>query len=398
MIVQKQLDADNTPLNRLSGAALSWNCREIQELFLEAQRRHSGGLGLRPLPPNEATALIVDGKYDEAVRGLSFILSGLDLLRATQRIPGSSFNEALARIADGSVDVSFSRSQLCVARMVHAIRVLGLDSSTHAGDRAISLVQPYQSRLEQGLAAKYCSSQATLSHRLIGAASLIAAQASRDPSAQPCGVQVVRAARERSMPCIMISSHHALGGDAVPLIAEHCAKEGLLNGKVSCQRLGFTNSAADIFWVLKQYPTAWVECFNRLGDLAAGRQGGLLVVQDTVGSFSDDLLPFPIEDVIRDVHRTNIALRDKPLCIVPDREQAMAALDSASWAAVATDLFMPTCTGSTDKSCGEATVREVLLPYIEHSDIDLLLRTAQTVEEEVYAIVHRELAELLMMP
>lgn len=397
MIAHHKANVDDAPLNRPSGLVRCWNSQELQDLFLKAQSKHSEGKGLRPLPPDEATTLIVDGKYEEAVRGLSFILSGRDLLRATQRMPGSSFNDALEKIANGCVDVSLSRGQLCVARMVRAIRVFGLDSSTHAGDRAISLVQPYQSRLEKDLAANQSSSLTALSHRLIGTASLIAAQASRDSSAQPCGVQVVRAARERDVPCIMISSHHALGGDALPLVAEHCAREGLLNGNVSCQRLGFTNSAADIFWVFKQDPTAWVECFNRLGDIAAGRQGGLLVVQDTVGSLSDDLLPFPIEDVIREAYLANSALRNHPLSIVPDKEQAMAAFESSSWAAVATDLFMPTCTGSTDKSCGEATVREVLLPYLEHSDIDLLIRKAQAAEEEVCAIVNRELAELLLM-
>ncbi len=398
MIIRQQLDLDEAPLNRLSAVDRGWSSPELQDLFRKAQARHSEGKGLRPLPPNEATTLIVEGRYEEAVRGLSFILSGRELLRATQRVVGSSFNEALEKIAGGSVDVSFSRGQLCVARMVHAIRVLGLDSATHAGDRAIGLVQPHRSQLERGLPTAHSSSVAGLSHRLIGAASLIAAQASRDASAQPCGLQVVRAARERELPCILISSHHALGGDAVPLIAEHCAKEGLLNGAVSCQRLGFTNIAADIFWVFKQDPTAWTECFNRLGDLAVGRPGGLLIVQDTVGSFSDDLLPFPIEDVIREAHLKNSALRDMPLCVVPDKEQAMAALESSTWAAVATDLFMPTCTGSTNKSCGEATVREVLLQYLEHDDIDLLLGKAQAAEEEVSAIVNRELAELLMMP
>lgn len=397
MIIQHQIDAKEAPLNGYSGTVRCWNSPELQDRFLKAQAKHSEGNGLRPLPPVEATALIVDGKYEEAVRGLSFILSGRELLRATQRVAGASFDEALEKIADGRVDVSFSRGQLCVARMVHAIRVLGLDSATHAGDRAINMVQPYESLLEQGLEAPGASSRGTLSHRVVGTASLIAAQASRDSAAQPCGVQIVRAARERDLPCIMISSHHALGGDAVPLIAEHCAKEGLLNGQVSCQRLGFTNSKADIFWVFKQDPTAWTECFSRLGDIAAGRQGGLLVVQDTVGSLSDDLLPFPIEDVIRGAHAKNSALRDKPLHIVPDKEQAMAALESSQWAAVATDLFMPTCTGSADKSCGEATVREVLLRYLEHSDIDLLLCRAQAAEDEVCTIVNRELAELLLM-
>lgn len=397
MISQHSSFAKESLLNRPVEGRHSWHCTELKELFDKAKFNHSEGNGIRPIPPSEAISLVVDGKYEEAVRGLSFILNGHDLLRATQKIAGAPFNEALEKIARGNIDVSLTRGQISVARMVHAMRVLGLDSSTHAGDRAIELVLPYRTRLEAGLSQRSTTTDSQFSQRLIGVASLLAAQASRDPSAQPCGVQVVRAAREKEIPCLMISSHHALGGDAVPLIAEHCSREGLLNGEISCQRLGFTNTAADTFWIFKQDPQAWTECFNRLGEVAADRSGGVLVVQDTVGAFSDDLLPFPIQEVIRATYLECPSLRNKPLTIVPDKEQALAALESLPFAAVATDLFMPTCAGSRDKSCGAATVREVLLPYLDHRNIDHLLYSAQAAEEEVSAIVTRELAELLTM-
>jgi hypothetical protein len=101
--------------------------------------------------------------------------------------------------------------------------------------------------------------------------------------------------------------------------------------------------------------------------------------------------------VIRAAHSQSPTLCNKPLMVAQDKEQAMEAMASFPIAAVATDLFMPTRAGSQDKSCGEATVREVLLPYLQHSDIDLLLTAAQAAEDEVAAVMSRELAALIMM-
>jgi hypothetical protein len=53
--------------------------------------------------------------------------------------------------------------------------------------------------------------------------------------------------------------------------------------------------------------------------------------------------------------------------------------------------------GSFDKSCGEATVREVLLPYLEHSEIDFLLRAGRAIEGEVAAIMEREVERLISL-
>jgi hypothetical protein len=64
---------------------------------------------------------------------------------------------------------------------------------------------------------------------------------------------------------------------------------------------------------------------------------------------------------------------------------------------VVTDLFIPTQVGSFDKSCGEATVREVLLPYLEHSEIDFLLRAGRAIEGEVAAIMEREVERLISL-
>lgn len=378
----------------------SWRSPALQQRFEQAQQSHASGEAIRPLLPAEAAALLVDCRYEEVVRGLSFILSGRDLLRAIQQSNPprhSAFNDCLSDLVAGRIATPLSPAQLSVARMVHALRVLGLDSATHAGDRAISMVQPYREKLENGIPEHLQTSGNTLSHRVVGAASLIAAQASRDPAAQPCGVQIARAARERRLPCIMVSSHHALGGDAVPLIAEHCAREGLLNGEVSCQRLGFTSNRAHIFWVFKQDPLAWRECFERLGAMTTAATGHVLIVQDTLSSLSDDLLPFPIDEVIRAAHSQSPTLCNKPLMVAQDKEQAMEAMASFPIAAVATDLFMPTRAGSQDKSCGEATVREVLMPYLQHSDIDLLLTAAQAAEDEVASVMSRELAALIMM-
>lgn len=401
MISQRTAHRSNSVDLSQNQVQAGWRSQSIQERFEKAQLAHASGSGIRPLPPRDALSLLVDCRYEEVVRGLGFILSGAELRAAAQKLNPSAaartFNESLTELTTAKSNKELSPAQLCVARMVHALRVLGLDSATHAGDRAISLVEPYAHLLEHGLSVELQRSAGTLSHRVVGAASLIAAQAHRDPAAQPCGVQIVRAARERGLPCIMVSSHHALGGDAVPLVAEHCAREGLLNGEISCQRLGLTPQDAHIFWFFKQDPLNWQECFHQLGAIAVHSSGHLLVVQDTLSSLSDDLLPFPIEDLIREAHAKCHALSSKPLIIVPDKEQAMEALDSLPIAAVATDLFVPTKLGSLDKSCGEATVREVLAPFLDEDQINGLLRDAQSVEDEVATVMSQEIAALLLM-
>ena len=400
MISQRTAHRSNSVDLSQNQVQAGWRSQSIQARFEKAQLAYASGSGIRPLPPRDALSLLVDCRYEEVVRGLGFILNGAELRAAVQKLNPSAartFNDSLTELAGANGNAELSPAQLCVARMVHALRVLGLDSATHAGDRAISLVEPYAHLLEHGLSAELQRSAGALSHRVVGAASLIAAQAHRDPAAQPCGVQIVRAARERGLPCIMVSSHHALGGDAVPLVAEHCAREGLLNGEISSQRLGLTAQDAHIFWFFKQDPLNWQECFHQLGTMAERNAGHVLVVQDTLSSISDDLLPFPIEALIREAHAKCNALSSKPLIIVPDKEQAMEALDSMPIAAVATDLFVPTKLGSLDKSCGEATVREVLAPFLDESQIENLLRDAQSVEDEVATVMSQEIAALLLM-
>ena len=378
-----------------------WTNTSIRERYVDAcasfERNHAN----RPVAPRELTALVSSGHFEEALRGLSFIIRPSDVVRRAYEMPGGetlTYNQAIDGVLQGTLAIPLSDAERAVVSMMRALRTIGLDSATHPGDRAIDLVTPFVSRLNQDLDSRYSNGNDSLSYRVLGAASLIAAQASRLPAAQPCGVQILRAAQERGIPRVMITSHHSLGGDAVPLIAEHCAREGLLSGEVTCQRLGYTSKSPDIFWVFKESPEAWLECFERLAQLHIPAGTYILVVEDTLGPLSDDPLALPVEQIIVNAHKQCAAFQFNPLTIAADEEEALRLLETLPIGGVMTDLFIPTAHESLDKSCGEATVREVLLPYLEHSEIDALLTAAQRVEREVAAIMEREAAALIGLP
>jgi len=376
----------------------AWHSPTLNHRFEHAHNEHLHGTARRPLTPHEFAALVQQGHFEQAVRGLGFIISSWDIQQRLSHVPPAqrpSFDEALSAASTNRSPIPLSPAERSVVKMMHALRSIGLDSSTHAGDRAIEIIAPFADRLNANASPKYGSTEGIYSYRVLGAASLVAAETNRLAAAQPCGVQILRAAQERDLPRTLITSHHSLGGDAVPLIAEHCSREGLLAGEVSCQRLGFSSRCPDIFWVFKEDPAAWLEGFDALASQCQGRHGALLVVEDTLGTLSDDSAAVPVEDVIRQSHSLCAGFSNSPLIIARDEEDALHAMESMPLVGVVTDLFIPTRIGSLDKSCGEATVREVLLPYLEHSEIDHLLRQGRAIEQQVASIIEQEFATLL---
>ncbi len=380
--------------------ACSWADPSLNARYHSSLQEYRHGNGRRPLTPREAASLVQTGHFEETIRGLSFIINQWDLhkrLAPVAQQQNLSFADTLDRVIAKGLPVTLSTAERSVATMIHALRVLGLDSATHPGDRAVELLLPFADRLNQSLCSRFGASSEHYTYRVLGAASLIAAETSRLPEAQPCGVQILRAAFERNIPRVMITSHHSLGGDAVPLIAEHCAREGLLTGDVSCSRLGFNSTSADIFWVYKELPEAWLDALHGLAQRGAGGPGHLLIVEDTLGPVSDDSSSTAIEDIIRQAHADCPHFSANPLILARDEEEALRAIESTPLVGVVTDLFIPTQVGSFDKSCGEATVREVLLPYLEHSEIDFLLRAGRAIEGEVAAIMEREVERLISL-
>jgi hypothetical protein len=382
-------------------ASLSaWSSPTLNHRFEAGHKEHLHGDARRPLAPHEFAALVQQGHFEQAVRGLGFIINSWDVQQRLSLLPGVErpcFDDALKAVSLNNSPVPLSPAERSVVKMMHALRNIGLDSSTHAGDRAVGLIAPYADRLNANASPRYGTTEGLYSYRVLGAASLVAAETNRLAAAQPCGVQILRAAQERGLPRILITSHHSLGGDAVPLIAEHCFREGLLAGEVSCQRLGFSARCPDIFWIFKEDPAAWLEGFDALASQCHGHHGNLLVVEDTLGVLSDEIAAVPVEEVIRQAHSQCAGLRNSPLIIARDEEDALHAMENMPLVGIVTDLFIPTRLGSFDKSCGEATVREVLLPYLEHSEIDQLLRDGRTIEQEVAAIIEREFATLLSL-
>ena len=395
----------NASLFPSAGATLSclkspWPSDDTQASYSEALHRFECASGNRPGTPNEIASLIQSGHFEEAVRGLSFIISSSELSRRLSTQGGTaklSFYNALEQIVTGQLSVDLSPAERSVVTMLHALRVTGLDSATHPSDRVLELVAPFAAQLNADLDPRHETDTVSWSYRMTGAASLIAAQASKIPAAQPCGVQILKMAQDLGIPRIMITSHHSLGGDAVPLIAEHCAREQLLNGQVSCARLGYETPNPDIFWVFKEDPQAWLNCFERLASKCVKGGHYIVLVEDTLGPLSDDPLSIPVEDVIRQAYQRCSHFAYNPLTIVSDGEEAIHAITNLPVGGVVTDLFIPTRQGSLDKSCGEATVREVLAPYLTTAQIDHLLCAARAMEGEVASVMERELHKLLQV-
>ncbi len=378
----------------------AWSSPSLCELFERAIARASELGAPPPLAPRELAACVERGSFEEAVRGLSFILSPSEICRRVAEesgLPSMPLDTALERVVSGAFRGDMTSAERSVATMLHAVRVLGLDSEMHPGDKALDLVAPFAERLNVDLDPHFHGGGA-LSYRVLGAASLVAAQASLMPAAQPCGIQILRMAHALGIPRLMVTSHHSLGGDAVPLIAEHCAREGLLNGEISCPRLGYASANPEIFWMMKESPEEWLQCFTRLADLGVRGGSYILVVEDSLGLAGQGRDAPAIQDVIWDAYRRCERLALNPLTIASNSSEAQGILGSLPVGGLLTDLFIPTEAGGTDKACGEASVHEVLGPYLREDEIAGLLRAGRAAEGSVAEIMERETIALLTAP
>jgi hypothetical protein len=339
-------------------------------------------------------ALIEDGNFEAVIDGLRYILSESSLVEMwkanySERLSAESI---LERIIPNPNLLPLTSAQRSVATMMHALHSIGLDSSWHASERALDILRPYATRLDLGLTVP----PSAYSFRLVGAASLIAAQTNLHESASPSGLTVLRAASAAAVPAVMVTAHHLLGGDAVPLVAEYAKGEGILNGKVWCDRDLTNPSDADIFWTSKYSPEPWTLACERLADKGLARGSRLAVVED----FGQNPFDTPLK---REIHQAMMrGIEASPLGnhivhVVRDEQQAIALLNEGDVAGIMTDLFLPMRVGSHAKHSGERETRRILERFLDAADVDKVLSEARARECVVGAIFKREFERLLSL-
>jgi hypothetical protein len=190
----------------------------------------------------------------------------------------------------------------------------------------------------------------------------------------------------------MVTAHHLLGGDAVPL----AQSEGILNGKIWCDRGVINPPDADIFWTSKYSPEPWTLACNRLAEkgLAPGSQ--LAVVED----FGQNPFNTPLK---QELHQTMMqGIEASPLGaqivrVVRDEHEATELLNDGEVAAIITDLFLPMRAGSHAKDSGERETRRILERFLDTAQVDGVINEARARECVVGAIFQQEFERLLSL-
>ena len=369
-----------------------WSSPAVNELFQIALNQPDAEHP--PLCPHTITTLIQEGNFEAVVSGLGYILSESALSRLWKAHHGErvSLNTILDKLHTDPDALPLSEAQRCVVRMMHAIHSVGLDSTWHPSDRALEIIAPFAERLDQGLRR----SQSSLSFRVVGAASLIAAQSSLCESAAPSGVAILRAARDAGVPATMLTAHHSLGGDAVPFVAEYLRKEELLNGAISSPRLGYDDPSPDIYWALKEFPEAWRDSCARLAEKGMSSGGKLLIVED----FGQHPFETPQKIELYKTMASGIQqspLKDLTVYLARDQREALTLLQEGDVAGVVTDLYFPERFGSGSKELGDITVRRILGNFLSDTEIETVMSEAQSIERRVGVIVREEFHKLLTL-
>jgi hypothetical protein len=369
-----------------------WASSSINQLFeralAESDPEHP------PLCQHTIAALIKDSNFEAVIDGLRYILSESALVEMwkTNYSERLSTQSILERIILNPNLLPLTPAQQSVATMMHALHSVGLDSGWHASDRALDILKHFTPQLDVGLTIP----ASMYSFRLVGAASLIAAQTNLHESASPSGVTVLRAASAAAIPAVMVTAHHLLGGDAVPLVAEYAQSEGILNGKIWCDRDITNPSDADIFWTSKYSSEPWTLACKRLAEKGLARGAQLAVVED----FGQNPFDTPLK---REIHQAMMrGIEASPLSnhivhVVRDEQQAIALLYEGNVAAIMTDLFLPMRVGSHAKDSGERETRRILERFLDTAQVDRVIREARSRECVVGAIFTREFERLLSL-
>lgn len=392
LAVSDQHHYPNCLAGHLPTSGPEWSSPAVNELFKVALDQPDPEHP--PLCPHTITTLLQEGNFEAVVAGLGYILSEATLSKMWEARYGrrAALNAILDKLHTDPTSLALSDAQRCVVRMMHAIHSIGLDSMWHPSDRALEIIAPFTARLDQGLEPSHKS----LSFRVVGAASLIAAQSSLCESAAPSGIAVLRAARDAGIPAAMLTAHHSLGGDAVPLVAEYLRSEGLLNGGIACPRLGYDDPDPDIFWALKESPEAWRDSCLRLADKGLSSGGKLLIVED----FGQH--PFETPQKIELYKAMANGIDQSPLKhltphLARDQHEALTLIQAGDVAGVVTDLYFPERLGSGSKELGALAVRRILGNFLSDTEIDTVISAAQSVECRVGVIVREEFNKLLTL-
>ncbi len=359
---------------------------QLEEQYTQSLIDYRRGAKKSPPPtPEEVFDLVETGKWETAVRRLDFIFSCRVLeKRWSDSRPGihARIIDKLPEAVEHPEHLRLSTAEHAVSRMMYMLTTEGLDSF-HPTDKALNLVKEYAHVLDQNLDPRFCKG-GRWSYRVWGAASLLSAEASLQEELQPCGIAVLEAARARNLPRIMFPSHHVVGGDAVELIADFCTRHGILGGNILCDRMIYDMPKPDIFLISKDLTDNWEKPIRTLCELASGRSGDILIVEDELRSRNQDGALIDIEAFITAACEGKSTLR-----FARDYGEALEIMNSHQIAAVGSDLYIPEKTGACargdlnelgQKSLGNRLVHLVLDEFLSKNTVDDLLLKARRME------------------
>jgi hypothetical protein len=342
----------------------------------------------------EVAAAIDAGEFERAVRYLSWILREGDLPRLAEEtgVNYKGVKDLLQKIADSESLLPLTKEQLAVAKMLYAVRVLGLESEEHPSERAINLLYDFKQA--------FPSSSTTFRRYdpLKAATSLLAAQGSVCEHAQPTGILVLEEACKQKTPAVLVTTNHTLGGDSIFLVAEYLAEKKILNGRVdsSDEWLGCHDPEATIFWESrKDNPNVWSKAFKRIAALELRPGDRILVVEDCYSGTPQPEDPEQVPAPIQQGFDSCQELAGYKLVWAPDTNSGLSALAQGDIAGVVSDLFMPLVTGSRSKTTGDRIVQEVLTPYIDPQTVQHLLTTFREIDGRVGQIIREEFQKLV---
>jgi hypothetical protein len=349
-----------------------------------------------PPTPDEVLGLVESGKWDSVLRRLDFICSRRVLeVRWKELRPGESFK--LQEALHHPEDLQLSDAEQGIVRMLHTLDAEGYDPA-HPSDKALSLVEGYSAELDRDLDSRF-KRGGRRSYRLRGAASLLSAEASMQESLQPCGVAVLREARNRDIPRIMFPSHHVLGGDAVALIADFCSRQGILQGSIRCDRREYDMPDPDVFLISKDSPNNWVDPMRALYECARDRSGAVLIVEDELFVRDQDYQQIDVRRYITQAYEG-----EHELLFAQDFEEALQYMTTRQVAAVGSDLYMPehlrTCSSGVlnhlnQKGLGNSIVHEILDSFLSEGTVDRLLEESRRSDFRIYDSFRLELEKLI---
>lgn len=343
----------------------------------------------------EVASAIQAGEFDRAVSYLTWILREGDISQLAHRVgvDYQNFEDLLQKITSNESLLPLTKEQRAVARMLHAVRVLGLDSEVHPSTRAIKLL----ARFEENFRVSAPDNPRRF-EPVAAAASLLAAQGSECEHAQPTGVWMIEESTRLGIPAVLVTTNHTLGGDSVSLIAESLARKGILDGRIDSSDLwlGCNDPEARIFWESrKDVPEVWSKAFKRLAACELAQGDRILIADDCHSGTAHPGDPELIKKPVREAFAACERLSKYSLVWASDTYSGLKVLDAGGVAGVVSDLFMPWLTGSHSKSAGDSIVKDIMSPYIPSETVEHLLTVFREIEGRVGRVMREEFEKLI---